>query len=379
MKIGDPIKVLVTGDFCPTGRIEDLAINHNYTSIINDFSDVFEGNDLNITDLECPLTKSDSARKKTGPHQKADPETIGVLKFLNIGLVTLANNHIMDFGSEGFEETLNLCNANGIKTTGIQNNGYKGAVPFTMELKDTKVSILNFADEEFISSPDYRNNANPINPVLNYNDIISAKKNCDKLILIIHGGNEFYNLPSPRTKILYRFYAEVGADIIVSHHTHRFSGYEIYKNKPIFYGLGNFLYDRAGEIDTGWNRGYVVRFKISETTNFEIIPLKQCVKSPGLFHLNDKERDRFENEINHLNHIIADDCLLEEEFNKFCQNSYSMYESFIEPNFGRIIAALRKRGLFPHLISKRKRLLLLNLIRCESHREVLMNILDKNE
>ena len=81
-----------------------------------------------------------------------------------------------------------------------------------------------------------------IDPVRLFYDIAAAKKRHDYLIAVIHAGNEFYDLPSPRTKNLYRYLIDNGADAVVAHHTHRFSGYEIYKSKPIFYGLGNFIY-----------------------------------------------------------------------------------------------------------------------------------------
>ena len=73
------IKILLTGDLCPIGRIEELTLFKKYESIFNDFKDVLAGNDLIITDLECPLTYSSMRRKKTGPHQKAHPECIKIL------------------------------------------------------------------------------------------------------------------------------------------------------------------------------------------------------------------------------------------------------------------------------------------------------------
>jgi hypothetical protein len=64
---------------------------------------------------------------------------------------------------------------------------------------------------------------------------------------------------------------------------------------------------------------------------------------------------------------------------RYCKTVFPMYDAFIEPNFGRHVAYLRKRGMFPRLLSPRKRLFLLNLTRCESHREVLINMLSKYE
>ena len=113
--------------------------------------------------------------------------------------------------------------------------------------------------------------------------------------------------------------------------------------------------------------------------DFEIIPLRQCNEKPGVFHPDDEEAREFNKELARLNLIIGNDDLLEEEFRKYCASVDPMYDAFIEPYFGKIITALRKRGLFPKLMSGRKRLLLLNIIRCESHRDVLLRMLKEYE
>ena len=375
----DPIKILITGDFCPHNRIEGLALKSDYKAIFNDFIDVFSDNDLNITDLECPLTLSESARPKSGPHQKAHPDCIKILKYANIHLAALANNHIMDYNSLGANDTIELCRANLIDTVGIGKTLEDAGRPFSANLKGKKIAILNYADNEFLSASDGSFQCNSIDPVRCYYDIHEAKQNHDFLIVIIHAGNEFYELPSPRTKKLYRYIIDLGADAIISHHTHAYSGYEIYKGNPIFYSLGNFIYDWPGKNNSKWNIGYVVKLILSDKTDFEIIPLKQCNEIPGVFHLSSEEDETFQNDIDRLNQIIADDRKLENQFQKYCDTVFPMYDAFIEPYFGNHITALRNRGFFPKLMSKRKRLLLLNLIRCESHRDVLLRMLKMNE
>ena len=375
----DPVKVLITGDFCPVNRVEDLALKGDYKSIFNDFIDVFKDNDLNIIDLECPLTESESARPKTGPHQKAHPECIKILTQANIHLAAMANNHIMDYDVKGALDTLELCNANDINAVGIGLTKEHARKPFSVFIKNKRIAILNFADNEFLSTPDSTFNCNPLNPVQCFYDIENARQNHDYLIVILHAGNEFYELPSPRTKELYRYIIDIGADVIISHHTHAFSGYEIYRTKPIFYGLGNFIYDWPGKINERWNKGYVVRLQISGKTDFEIIPLKQSNEKPGIFHLDAKEAEAFHKEIMRLNGIIEDDRQLKAEFKKYCDSVFPMYDAFIEPYFGKRIASLRKRGFFPKLLSRRKRLLLLNLTRCDSHRDVLLRLLKRYE
>jgi len=375
----ETIRILLTGDFCPINRIEYLALKKDYNSIFNDFIDVFRGNDLNVVDLECPLTVSNSARPKTGPHQKAHPDCIKILKHANVGLAAMANNHIMDYGNPGVENTLNLCRSNGIYTIGIGRNADEASQPYTLSVKNKRIAFLNYADNEFLNTPDRFFQCNPIDQIKGFYDIQSTKKNHDFLIVIVHAGNEFYELPSPRTKKIYRYFIDLGADIVLSHHTHAWSGYEVYNSKPIFYGLGNFIYDWPEKTNSRWNQGYVVRLKISDKTDYEIIPLKQGNEKPGVFYLDAAEDEAFNNEISKLNQIIEDDQQLEMEFKDYCNSVFDMYDAFIEPYFGKYITGLRKRGFFPKLISRRKRLLLLNLARCESHRDVLLRLLSKYE
>ena len=375
----EPLKILITGDFCPINRMESLALNREYDAVFNDFADVFRGNDLNVVDLECPLTLSGSARRKTGPHQKAHPETLRLLKYLDIRVAAMANNHIMDYGSEGIRGTLELCREQGIQTVGAGRTREEAEKPLSLVIRDKKVALMNMADNEFLTTPDGAYRCNPIDPVRIFQTITRIRQDHDFVVVIVHGGNEFYELPSPRTKQLYRSVVDMGADAVLSHHTHAFSGYERYHSKPIFYGLGNFLYDWPGKRDQGWNRGYVVRLLLGDGVDFDLVPLKQNNEAPGIFHLDAAEKELFQNDLERLNGIIADDERLEARFLEYCESVFPMYDAFLEPRFGKVITALRKRGLFPKFLSRRKRLLYLNLIRCESHREVLLKLLKKYE
>lgn len=373
------IRILVTGDLCPINRIEKLALGKNFAAVFNDYIDILHGNDLNITDLECPLTNSKSARPKIGPHQKARSECIEILNYANINLAALANNHIMDYGSQGAKETIDLCNENKINIVGIGKDIEEASKPFTKRIGSKEVAILNLADNEFLVAPDRSLMCNQLNPVQVFYDVTEARKKYDYVIVIIHAGNEFYELPSPRTKKLYRFIVDAGADAVVAHHTHVSSGYEIYKSKPIFYSLGNFIYDWVGKANAGWNIGYAVRLVLSDSIEFEILPLKQGGLNPGIYQLHAEEKEAFLNEINRLNQIICDDRQLEINFQNYCTSVFPMYDAFIEPHFGKYIAAARKRHFFPKLITKRKRLLLLNLARCDSHRDVFVRMLSNLE
>jgi poly-gamma-glutamate synthesis protein (capsule biosynthesis protein) len=370
-----PVSLLFTGDFCPHNRVEGLSARGDHAAIFNDFIDVFQGNDLNIMDLECPLTTTTVRVPKTGPHQFAAPHTVEILRYAGVGLVGMANNHIMDCGTPGAKQTLELCRNAGIATIGIGESDAERRKPYSVTIRGKRIAILNFAENEFLQAPDGVMAANGLHPINNYRDIMQARAGHDFVILFLHGGHEFYELPSPRMKELYRFFIDLGADAVVSNHTHCFSGYEMYREKPIFYSLGNFIYDWPGKHFKDWNEGFVVRLLLDEKIQFEIVPMKQGNTLPGVFHLNDEEKLKFSQRLERLSQIISDDARLQDAFMAYCRSKKKMYESFLEPNFGTKVASLRARGFFPRLMKGRKRLLLLNLMRCESHREVLFDLL----
>lgn len=371
------VSVLITGDFCPVNRIEELALRGDYTVVFNDFLQELKCNDLNITDLECPLTMTNEARMKTGPHQRANIECIKLLQYAGFNLVTLANNHIMDFGIQGVSDTLELCKAFQINTVGLGHTPESASKPFLAFINEKSIAVLNYADNEFISLPDGSYMCNAIDPVQMHSDVTIARKMNDFVIIILHAGNEFFNLPSPRTKKLYRYLIDLGADVVVSHHTHVYSGYEIYKSKPIFYGLGNFIYDWPRETCAGWDVGFSIRLILSSKIDFKILPHKQGNNNPGVSSLNEEESKVFFRELERLNKIIDNEEVLKCEFQKLFNEVLPMYDAFLEPNFGRFINSLRKRNLFPRILSKKKRLLYLNLVRCESHRDLLIRLLSQ--
>lgn len=161
------VTILFTGDFCPHNRIEQLSLKEAYGAIFNDFLDVFQGNDLNVTDVECPLTESKKRIPKTGPYQFAAPHNIGILKYAGVGLATMANNHIMDCDTDGATDTINVCKTAGIATVGIGASSTERRKPFSVIIRGKKIAIINFAENEFIASPDGSMAVNPLHLVNN--------------------------------------------------------------------------------------------------------------------------------------------------------------------------------------------------------------------
>tara|TARA_B110000305_G_C19415977_1_gene628019 strand:+ start:166 stop:1293 length:1128 start_codon:yes stop_codon:yes gene_type:complete len=374
------IKILVTGDFCPINRNESLIDNCDFSNLFNDFLPLISKSDLSITNLECPLIDKGDKIKKTGPNLKAKTNAIKALVYADFNLVTLANNHIMDYGSKGLKSTIQTCKKHSIDTVGAGENHSQAKKTFYKIIDNLKIAVINFCENEWSTTQNELPGTNPLNPISNHNQIKEAKLNADYVFVIVHGGHEHYQLPSPRMTETYRFFIDSGADSVIGHHTHCVSGYEIYNNKPIFYSLGNFVFDWPKKRKSLWNKGYAVQFTIDkEEINFTLYPYTQGGEGHnfGVKLMKGSSKKNFMSELALLNDQISKPELIEEEFNKYVYEHKQQYYSHLEPYTNRYLVALYNRKLLPSFICKAKKRLLLNVIRCEAHKDVLIKILNK--
>jgi len=371
--------ILITGDFCPVNRTKELISGDRYDNIFNDFAPIIRNADLAITNLECPLTDIESGIKKTGPSLKAPVLSAKTLADAGFKLVTLANNHIMDFGYAGLTSTVDACSGNSIASVGVGSDYETAREVFYSKAGNFNIAVLNFAENEFSTTHGDYPGSNPLDPVENYKDILKAKEKSDFVFVIIHCGHERYNLPSPRIKSTLRFFADAGASAVFAHHAHCYSGYELYNGVPIFYGLGNFVFDKPARRNSYWNYGYAVEVILDRPLSFNIIPYEQSNTDAGVRLLSDEGKKRFFDDLEKLNKTILNDDLLKKEFDKYCDRVRKMYLTFLEPHSIKALHYLRNKGLFPSVLSKGKKTLYLNLMRCESHRDVLINLLESRD
>jgi len=375
----ESIKVLITGDtHLGGGRVLDLALACEKEKLFGQFLNMFQQADLTITNLESPLLDKGTPIHKIGPNLKSPVKALGILKSVGFDLLTLANNHIMDYGEEGLKSTLNACSKAGIRTVGAGMNFEEIHKPFVIEINDISICIINITENEFSTANEDSPGAYALNLVQNFHLIKDHSASADYVIVIIHGGHENYPLPSPRMKETYRFFVEAGANAVIGHHPHCFSSYEIYKNTPVFYSIGNFLFDWDKSTKTDWNEGFMVQLSIAKKSlKFDTIPYVQNSENVGLRPLTSDEMVQFKNKISQLGKIIKSKSELERRFEDYCEETRNLYSALIEPHSIKYLHALRNRNLFPTLLSKRKRKSLLNLVRCESHRDVVIKLLDK--
>lgn len=374
------MKIIVAGDFCPVGRLSQYN-NSDITHVASkDLCDVIHNADFSIVNLECPIAdENDLPIIKDGPNLKCTEFSYSILSDLGFDAVTLANNHLRDFGDSSIIKTINKIDKLGIEHVGGGQNLHE-ASKILYYPKDGKVlAVINCCEHESSIATKNSAGANGINVIQQYYDIKEAKRHSDYVLVIVHGGHEHFNLPSPRMQETYRFFIDVGADAVVNHHQHCYSGYEEYNGKYIFYGIGNFLFDNIMvKGKNHWNSGYLVLLDFDTTLSFDIIPYLQSQDDPFIRKLTREETEEFKNNIKELNNIIQNSDELVARYHCFLKNNERRYEYFATPYFGKLMGALYRRGLLPKFVPKKKLTTLINYVNCESHLDFLRMAFDNN-
>ena len=198
---------------------------------------------LLLLNLEVPIIKKKApAIKKAGPHLSAKEL---VLPAVNSGytiVANLANNHIMDYGSDGLRDTLTECNEKNVLVVGAGENSDKARLPLIVEVENEKVGIVSCCETQFGISTPLKPGVASFGTWI-YSAIRNLKNRVDLIIISIHGASEDSPWPSPEWQELLHSFIDEGANIVHGHHSHVPQGFEEYNGGIIFYGLGNCVVD----------------------------------------------------------------------------------------------------------------------------------------
>jgi len=373
------IDIFITGDFAPRMRVNQMIETGAYSSLFNDVLPLIAQADISITNLESPLLEKGTPIAKSGPNLKSPVKSIEALKFAGVSMVTLANNHIMDYGYEGLASTIKLCEQNDIRHIGAGDNLQKASEIQFFTVKNQRLAFINCCENEWSTTQGNLPGCNPLDEISLFHQIEKARQNAQYVIVLVHGGMETFENPSPRMIKLYRWFIDLGADAVISHHTHCFSGYEIYHDKPIVYSLGNFIFDSARR-KTSWNIGAAAVLSLENTSiSLKLHPFRQCDEEPGVKLLNQEETDSWLKQAKEQSLLIQNDQWVKEQFDKFVKQKAKLYYTYLEQSSSKLILWAKSKGILPKAIRGKKRLLYLNLLRAESHREVLLSLLSKND
>ena len=232
-------------------------------------SNVTNDTDILLVNTENPFTTSTSAVKPDVP-LKANPKYIPLLNGTTGMVISAnANNHVFDYGIGGMRDSIENLDSYGIAHIGAGENKAEATRPVTVEKNGHKVTIFNFMDSE-----NFREYSQEVMPKASsdsagysvWNDtesveaIKQAKTNgSDIIIVYMHYGNEYSRSPNENQKRISHLAIDAGATSVVGTHAHVTQGIEVYHGKPIFYNLGNFMFDQR---NPNTHLAYFVEFQV---------------------------------------------------------------------------------------------------------------------
>lgn len=369
--------IIIAGDLCPKDRVASAFIEGKYEDVLGEVRPLIEDVDYALVNLEAPIVKGEGVPiKKSGPNLKCDVNVIEAIKYAGFKGVTLANNHFFDYGEEGALNTFTQLKRHGVDFVGAGRNIKEAARTLYVNIHGATYAFINCCEHEFSIATNSSAGSNPLDVIEQYNAIVEARKKAMFTIVIVHGGIEMYQLPTPRMVKTYHYFVDAGADAVVNHHQHCYSGFEYYRGKPIVYGLGNFCFDWAGKKNEIWHEGYLAELVFKEGKIQMIpIPYRQCDEKPTV-QLSVIDINKFRSQLSDINDIILDEKKLEGEYENLLNKTWKNYDIF-NPYTNRYLAWLHKKGVLPTLLPRRRLYAILNTIRCVSHQERLLYAITK--
>ena len=257
--------ITLTGDILLDRGVRQVIDKHGIDQLFSpDIDSVLQSSDVVVVNLECPATKIKAPVFKQYIF-RAEPEWLSDLKRHGVTHLNLANNHSIDQGREGLLDTYQNVREAGIVPFGAGQNMQEAIQPVL--LSDTPrrvwlVASLQLALENYAHLPD--------KPCVSQQNIDALCRQIAQLrkddprcyiIVSLHWGWENHVEVVPRQRYDAHQLIDAGADCLVCHHTHTRQPMETYKGKPIYYGLGNFIFDPQRDIN---RRGAIVRLTITD-------------------------------------------------------------------------------------------------------------------
>lgn len=256
-----PVRMLFVGDIMLDRAVAEHAEEAGDAVLFKNAAPLFAGRDLIVGNLEGTITDNSSISRVDNSILRFtfSPRMAGVLADAGIGAVSLANNHALDFGESGFNETLNYLDQQNIASFGSPLNS--AHIATQVDVRGKKICLVGYHQ---LFDP------NPTSVLAKLNELAPQ---CDYTVLMAHWGVEYSHEPTQAQQELAHQFIDAGADVVIGGHPHVVEPVEIYNSHAIFYSLGNFIFDQGWMSDV--RRGAAVTIDFSDTkTTFTVVPVE---------------------------------------------------------------------------------------------------------
>jgi poly-gamma-glutamate synthesis protein (capsule biosynthesis protein) len=206
---------------------------------------LFEQDDLTVINHECPSTDIVAPIPKTFSF-RCDPEALDEARRAGVEVASLANNHGFDQGPDGLIDSIRNLERADIMPLGAGSSEEEADAPRYVEVKGWRIGLVGVGE---VIDPDYQvADGDEVGTAVGHDfpralrAIREAEANADLVIVVIHWGVELDTQPREYQVLEAHRMIDAGADVIFGHHAHRLQPMEVYEGRPIFYGLGNFVW-----------------------------------------------------------------------------------------------------------------------------------------
>ena len=268
------VRIVFVGDIFLGNWAEEFIEKYGVDYPFRNCMDILKEADLCVGNLEGPITVDGEPFPEKEFVLKMPPGCQQGLKEANFLCVNLANNHIMDYGKEGLNATFQSLDSSNIKYFGAGDNRLNALIEASFDIKGQTFGFLGFSATfpmEFWATDSTAGTAFPWKEDIE-RVIPECNEKYDNLIVSFHWSAELKEIPKDYQIELAHKCIDLGADMIVGHHPHIAQSVEIYKNKPIFYSLGNFAFASYSE---SADVGLIVSadFKDGDLSNVKVVPV----------------------------------------------------------------------------------------------------------
>lgn len=266
-----PTTLLFVGDVMLSRYIGDTLVREkNWNYFTESIKDFLAGADLTFANLENPVSIR-GAKVGSIYSFRADPRALEGLVTGGVDVVSLANNHMWDYGGVALTDTLTHLKEKGIGAVGAGKNFTEAHAPLVRNVGDTKVAFLAYTDllPKATGAPTSAPAVSLYNHEQMKKDVAHARTLSDLVIVSFHWGDEYVTTHNAHQENLAREIIDAGADLIVGHHPHVPQDIGEYKGKYIIYSLGNFIFDQNFSKDTSHGLAVKAIIEDKKITRFE--------------------------------------------------------------------------------------------------------------
>jgi poly-gamma-glutamate synthesis protein (capsule biosynthesis protein) len=248
-----------------------MAAEKDWTYPFQKIAPILAAADLTFGNLECPV--SDAGRDRHHLYSfRADPKALEGLELAGFDVVSLANNHLYDWGEPALLDTLRRLRKARIAPVGAGANDLEAHYPQLVDLGGVKLAFLAYVNVEpkaAIAAPDKPGVA-WLEPDRVLADIRFARPLADVLVVSLHWGNEYASRPQRSQVELAHRMIDAGADLVVGSHPHVVQPLELYRGHWIAYSLGNFVFDQKAP---GTHRGLMLKVSLAGKQLTDVTPI----------------------------------------------------------------------------------------------------------